>query len=341
MKVHLVGSVGLPDAATVFRTVTEILEDRCTRIPDGETGARSGWVRWQTAHLARNPLLETVSTSEAIPGFIAADGVERSFFRISDRATSLTFGELGYAREALASWAVFSGLEAEGQLAGSPRFQVSLPSPVGLACAFFLPDDRPRAEAAFEVAMMQELATLQEHIPPSRLSIQWDAVFEVVGESFGQGLHYQPQFEGSVERLVRLIDAVDAVAEVGIHFCYGDAGAKHIVEPADLEIVVRFIGAINTHANRSLDFAHTPVPVARADDAYFAPLAALDPASATRIILGLVHDRDGVEGTRRRIATAHRHLGDFDIGTECGFGRRDPATIEALLTLHRDLCIRA
>ncbi|WP_454885381.1 hypothetical protein [Sphingomonas oryzagri] len=339
MKVHLVGSVGLPDAAAVFTTVADVLTDRCPRIPDGETGARSGWVRWQTGHLAHNPALETITSREAIPGFIQEDGVARSFFQISDQAQSLVFDDLGYAREALASWAVFAELDARGKLPGLPRFQVSLPSPVGLACAFFLPEDRPEAEAAFERAMLRELAAIQTHIPASRLSIQWDAVFEVVGEAVQRGLHYQPGFEGSVARLARLVDAVDAGAEVGIHFCYGDAGAKHIVEPDDLGVVVRLIGAINAQAARPLDFAHMPVPVSRDDDAYFAPLAALAPLSPTRVALGLIHDSDGVAGTQRRIAAARRHLDDFDIGTECGFGRRDPATINALLALHRDLCL--
>lgn len=341
MKAHFIGSLGFPDAATVFRKVTEILGTHLTRIPDGESGVRSGWVRWQSEHLARNPMIALVSVTEAIPGFIEADGVERRFFRILHPTKPLTFEALGYAREALKSWEIFSALEAQGELPVAPRFQISLPSPTGLACAFFLPEDRAGAEAAFEVAMLRELAVIQAHIPPSRLSIQWDAVFEVVGEAIKGGLHYEPRFEGSVDRLVRLINAVDAAAEVGMHFCYGDAGGKHIVEPEDLSIVVRLINALNAQAVRRLDFAHMPVPIGRDDDAYFAPLVALDANAPTRIVLGLIHDGDGFEGTRRRITIARRHLPDFDIGTECGFGRRNPATTEALLTLHRHLCEHA
>jgi hypothetical protein len=341
VKVHFVGSLGFPDAATVFRTVTEILGTRVTRIPDGESGVRSGWVRWQSEHLARNLLIEQVSVTKAIPGFINADGVERRFFRILDPTIPLIFEELGYAREALESWAIFTGLEAQGELRVSPRFQVSLPTPAGLACAFFLPEDRSSAEAAFEAAMLRELAIIQAQLPLNRLSIQWDAVFEVVGEAIKGGLYYQPTFDGSVTRLVRLIDAVDAAAEVGIHFCYGDAGGKHIVEPEDLGIVVRFINALNAQAVRLLDFAHMPVPIARDDDDYFAPLAALNQNAPTQIVLGLIHDGDGFEGTRRRMTVARRYFPSFDIGTECGFGRRNPATTEALLTLHRDLCDHA
>jgi hypothetical protein len=43
-----------------------------------------------------------------------------------------------------------------------------------------------------------------------------------------------------------------------------------------------------------------------------------------------------VEGTRARIDTALRFVPAFSVATECGFGRRDPATIPALLDIHLD-----
>jgi len=39
------------------------------------------------------------------------------------------------------------------------------------------------------------------------------------------------------------------------------------------------------------------------------------------------------------MATADRYVQKYDIATECGFGRRDPATIPDLLKIHRDLCV--
>ena len=42
--VYLVGSVPLPDAASVFRTVGTALGSRLRRLPDGEAGARLDWV---------------------------------------------------------------------------------------------------------------------------------------------------------------------------------------------------------------------------------------------------------------------------------------------------------
>jgi len=44
-----------------------------------------------------------------------------------------------------------------------------------------------------------------------------------------------------------------------------------------------------------------------------------------------------VRGAARRIAAAVESAPSFGIGTECGLGRRDPATIPALLALHSEL----
>jgi hypothetical protein len=93
--------------------------------------------------------------------------------------------------------------------------------------------------------------------------------------------------------------------------------------------------ALAVSSRRRIDFIHLPVP-RRATDRYFAPLADLELQPRTQLYLGLVHFRDGLEGTRRRIAHAERVVGDFGIATECGWGRREPATIPGLLALHRD-----
>ena len=57
----------------------------------------------------------------------------------------------------------------------------------------------------------------------------------------------------------------------------------------------------------------------------------------TELCLGLVHHTDGVGGTRARLATAKKHARDFSIATECGFGRRDPATLNELLRIHAEV----
>ena len=113
---------------------------------------------------------------------------------------------------------------------------------------------------------------------------------------------------------------------------------QHIVEPGDLGTSVAFANAIAAAAPRRIDAIHMPVPRNRNDDAYFRPLLNLDLPPETKLILGLVHHTDGVDGSRARMAVADKFASDYDIATECGFGRRDPATIPELLKIHQALC---
>jgi hypothetical protein len=53
--VHLVGSIPLPDAETVFRTLSSAVGPHLVRVPDGETGIRRTWIRFLQDVLADNP----------------------------------------------------------------------------------------------------------------------------------------------------------------------------------------------------------------------------------------------------------------------------------------------
>jgi hypothetical protein len=82
---------------------------------------------------------------------------------------------------------------------------------------------------------------------------------------------------------------------------------------------------------------HMPVPRNRSDDAYFAPLSGLKLQPETKLVLGLVHFTDGLDGTRRRMEAANKVVSNYDIGTECGMARRPRETIQELLGIHRQL----
>ena len=73
-----------------------------------------------------------------------------------------------------------------------------------------------------------------------------------------------------------------------------------------------------------------------ANDAYFSPLSDW-PENAGKLFLGLVHHTGSVEGTKRRLATAKRHINNFGIATECGFGRRTKETLPKLMRIHREI----
>lgn len=98
--------------------------------------------------------------------------------------------------------------------------------------------------------------------------------------------------------------------------------------------MVELANRLTAGAARNVDLVHMPVPRDRSDEAYFEPLKSLMLRRETELCLGLVHYTDGIEGTRKRIATAEKFVRDFSIGTECGFGRREPSTVPELLRIH-------
>jgi hypothetical protein len=79
------------------------------------------------------------------------------------------------------------------------------------------------------------------------------------------------------------------------------------------------------------------VPRDRSDVAYFRPLVSLKRDKIRELYVGLIHLTDGVEGALRRLKAAKEVIADFGLATECGFGRRPPETILALLELHREV----
>ena len=135
-------------------------------------------------------------------------------------------------------------------------------------------------------------------------------------------------------QMIALGDCVPEDVDLIYHLCYGDDNHQHSIEPTDMSDLVTVANNVLAGIARPVRLFHMPVPRGRSDDAYFEPLRQLKLPTETGISLGLVHYTDGVDGTRGRIAIARKHLPAFMIATECGFGRRDPATLQELLDIH-------
>jgi hypothetical protein len=329
-----VGSVPLDDARAVFTTLADKVGAAAPRLPDGETGARINWLRWQVGSFRDNPALVLVVANRALADH--NDTLVRPLFDLRPGVSDaqIAFGELGYAREAILSFRVFAELQQAGRIAPGTRFQVSVPTAIDLVTSYVAESARARVEPALEAALQREVAMMAEAIPPQRLAVQWDAAHAPIVLDGGGSLHFSDTLGGSVERIARHVGFVPDGVEAAVHLCYGDPGHKHVVEPGDLATCVAFANGICAAAPRQVDWIHMPVPRMRDDDAYFAPLATLQLQPGTRLYLGLIHHSDGIDGAARRIATAQRHVAAFGIATECGFGRRDPATLPALLDIH-------
>ena len=268
-NVHLVGSIGLEDTPTVFRSLGELLGERAKRYPDGETGERHYWICWQQGIFEQHDQFERVERAEryrpgaTLPCFRIIEGLEPQ---------EVSIDILGYADAAIASYAVFADLTTQGIIPTATRFQVSLPTPVAVITSFILREQQSWIEPVYERTMLGELSRITGAIPHDQLAIQWDVCHEVLAQDGALQLHYDDGLDNTLERLVRLGASVPEGAELGYHLCYGDSDHKHFQEPIDTATAVAFANGIAARSTRQVNWIHLPVPRERDDAAHFSPL---------------------------------------------------------------------
>ncbi|HEX7007357.1 MAG TPA: hypothetical protein VF274_09465 [Alphaproteobacteria bacterium] len=327
--VLLVGSVPLEDAATVFSAAAKALGPLAARLPDGETGARRNWIGWQHAVFARVPQLEPTAERQRNyqlhPPFNLKPGAV---------APDIDFGELGFAREALASWEIFERLKATGRVPAGCKFQVALPTAWAPVYSFIAYESQAAVAPVYEAALLGELRRILDAIPHDALAVQWDVATEMSWWERVYPAPFENVEEGVVDHLVRLGRAVPADVELGFHLCYGSMNNRHWKEPADTANLTAVANRLAAALDRPIGWLHLPVPIDRRDDAYFAPLGGLRLDAGTELYLGLLHLDDGVAGARARMAAAERHVGRFGIAAECGLGRVPRERVGGWLELH-------
>jgi hypothetical protein len=354
-EVLLVGSVGLKDSEEVFRTVGPLLGGRMTRIPDGETGLRASWVSRLRFVLEDNPSFEDDPREVAAGGRIthSTEGTRtwkgsaviargappppRMRLKSGVRPEEIRIGRLGYPEAAIDSYKVLCALRDRGAVPKHLRFQVSLPTAAAFLNAHVVYEHHAIVEPIYRGQLFREVDEICEAIRPGDLAIQWDVSTEMGQWEGVRHAGFPDVKAGVVERLAMHCSRIPDDVELGVHLCYGSYGGRHWKEPESTENMVEVHNRLIQSLDRPLDYIHMPVPVDRNDQAYFKPLLGLKLNPETKLFLGLVHDSDGVEGTRKRIAVAARYARDFGIAAECGFGRRPPETIPNLLRVHSEV----
>jgi len=334
--IHFVGSIPLPDAETVFRTLADSAGPYMKRMPDGETGIRKTWIRFLQDVLAENLAIERAHDVPPFK-FIQWDGklireIPRLRIKPGAKPDPHTF-KTGYAEMAIASWALFEKLQQAGTIPAKVKFQISLPTPIAPTYNNMVPSDRPLLLPALTEHMIGEVTKIAAEIPNDRVAVQWDVCQEVLAwEGYYEAGPVEFRTE-TIEVLSRIGNAVPAAIELGYHLCYGSPADEHLVQPKDMAIMVEIANAISGKLARQIQFFHMPVPKDRTDDAYFAPLENLRLRPETELYLGLVHYNDP-EGDAARIAAARCHARIDGVATECGMARGDPARLPALLAGH-------
>jgi hypothetical protein len=343
--VHFNGSVNLADAESVMREIAARVPSGLRRVPDGETGDRGNWIFFQLQKFLQLPWLvpdgpvgESDGEYEQLPELRLAEGVDPG---------SVTWPDIGYAEAYLESYRVFAGLRADGVIPAGVRFQVEYPTPLASIGGYIVPEQQQVLLGSYERAMFADLDRLLAAIPPGEVAVQWDVAVEfgVLEEAFGPG--GAQAFDAIIAALVRCVDQVPAEIPAGLHFCYGDYGHQHFMQPASLALQVRVLNAVTAAALRRVSFVSFTVPQYQRDESYFAPLAGLaaDPDTELNFALVPYHPAEQEAGTTAdqvrlidaALAASPGGPRAWGICTECGMGRVDRADVPALLDLHREI----
>src|SRR5262249_48179437 len=298
---------------------------------------RSDWITWLKPVFSESPAFEL--SGEIFRLHETAPPIRRYTLRPGYSIKDVRIDNLFYADIAAASYRTFKALKDAGHIPAGTRFEVDLVPAHSVIWLFLVDELHAPIDPVYNGALKREIDKIATAIPHEDLAIQFDvasAVFarlqrEQVGAYGRSKAEMQETFSNI---LIDLGNRVPAGIELLFHLCYGDSNHRHVVEPKDMADMVDFTNRITVGIARPINLVHMPVPRDRSDDAYFAPLAGLRLRPETELCLGLVHHTDGIEGTRRRLATARKHARTFSIAAECGFGRRKPETIPELLRIH-------
>jgi hypothetical protein len=329
-EVLLIGSSRVDSTSDFFTKTIRALPNQLRRIPDGETGNRSNFIAWQL------PTFPITIVQPRWGGQPSAESGAKQYTLEDIKPT-------GYDDQAIVSYATFCELRDSGTIPAGVRFQVSLPTPLTVVRGL-VEDDRvcAQVEPLYEQRLLSALRRIQDHIPRSDLTIQWDLPIEIAMLEYNrhriQDKYCKPYFTpvkaGILDRLTRLAAAVDLGVEMGYHLCYGDMGHTHFVQPDDTGLMVELANEISKiiQPGHPIEYIHMPVPKDRVDEGYFKPMQKLK-LGDSKLYLGLVHPNDG-SGTKKRLEAAEAvHLNIAGVASECGLGRTPRVDFESILEI--------
>lgn len=363
--VHFVGSVPFDSTYETLALLSSTLPKHIKRLPDGEPLVRRNFVLFQ--HLIFKPFPQLLN-GRHVPETASLSGAP---FETEEARTAvkrhLETLETGYDTAALESYATFKRLrDEEGVVPQGVRFQVCIPTPSNALSSSIAAAHKVLVEPFYTAALVRAMQNVQASIPHRDLTIQIDCAHE-----FGilEGIWKSPNewrfkpwwtssrppsedevFAGVVDRIVGFAGAnhVAPDVELGFHFCYGDIGHKHFIEPQSTALMAKVAQTVLPRLaaeGRRVDYIHLPVPRDRDDEEYLVPLKALLPVlkeSGTQLYLGLVREGDE-EGTKRRIAAAQKVISsgengvEFGIATECGMGRTPKDQVGSILDIMKNM----
>jgi hypothetical protein len=324
-SVHLVGGIPGPSAREAMEAALRRLAPHLRTLSDGETGARSWWIRAILDRLRDHPDLELVrdgdfSSYERTPQWRVKDGHELTAQSIESY--------LVMAEAFQASYRLFHELrEAHGR--PDLDFQVGVPLHLDLAVDAF-------GEAGFSPAIYEPcLEATARQIRVVQAQSQGDVVFQLempvpliaVAGTPSEG---QPRAAAEMaERITDLPRRADVGTRFGVHLCLGDMNHKALGHMRDVRPLVLLSNELPRRwpADRPLEYIHAPFAGAEEpptfDEAFYTPLRDLDLPGEIRFVAGCVHEQLSLDEQRRLLALIEGLVGrQVDLAAACGLARR-------------------
>lgn len=327
----LPGSLPCETAEQSFRIFGGALGQWLDYMPDGEVGTRRYWIDGMAFRVfTSHPDIETVKWPER------ENGVEQWWprgrhdefgFRVKPGVKQVKFGDpgwrLGFARDAINSYALFKYMKKEGVIPQNVRFQVCIPLTYSGIAYFFSEEDFLKIAAGLTESLRDEAAKIVEMIPNDDLAIQWDLALEQKDVEAALEKNGTAAAKEIAEKVCAPATEVCSVlppeVHLGYHMCFGTLVGWPSRQPADMTGSVLLANAAVAASGRRVDFLHFPT-LGSAEDKFFAPLKDLN-GNGARIYMGTVHHLHESGGPRRQIETIKKFLPDFGVSSPCGFGR--------------------
>ena len=330
-ELFLPGSLPCETAEQSFRIFGGALGQWLDYMPDGEVGTRRYWIDGIAYRVFNgHPEIETVkypAPENGVEKWWPRGRTDEFGFRVKPGVSKVRFGDpgwrLGFARDAINSYALFRYMKKDGVVPQHVRFQVCIPL-VFSAVRFFFPDeDVEKVVPGFTEATRAEVAKIVEMIPNDDLAIQWDLAVEnrFVDTAMDEHGAEVARKEGArvCAPLFDICSAIPKAVHLGHHMCFGTLNGWPSRQPPTVAGTVILANAATAASGRKVEFLHIPT-LAHTEDAWFAPLNNLK-ADGARVYMGAIHHLHGPHGLRDQLKTMKKYLSDFGLGSPCGFGR--------------------
>ncbi len=342
-KSLLVGSLPFANETEAMRYAIEQLGDSLISLPDGEIGEitatypkgkRAAWVMTAidicSADTANWDIIK--AQGNLVDGFPADYGDLQKLkpkHPPSQMHRHLNFGYDEYFKQ---SYPVFKQLRDERQ-AGEVKFQVGVPTGLGITISMMRPLDALRYVDAFNKRIAHEVNEILK-IAGDDVIIQIEVPAEL------KVAYTLPDFMmGLALRSINgLIEKIDPSAQIGVHICLGDLNNIALTRAKTLDKMVKFSNMMVEQWSPGHPLLYVHYPLAEAatapptDKAYYQPLSAIKLPSGTRFVAGFIHEKNSPADNQTILETIEALRGTtVDVACSCGLGRRPGAVAEQLI----------